>query len=440
MNRYRYVVSGGSQGRRTTTSDEPYHSLVEGTNLETGEEALSKIFGRLTSIEADLLRVASAVFAADRASLRGERENLTRDIALTVPVANLDRLLPMKHALERLIRDLSTDIWNLRFIAKRASGADDVEDETPASNTGKTLLFSGGLDSLAAAIEFSDQANSLLLVSHRTRNRATEGAQTKLAEMLRASGRQFGHIQVFVSSRDGGPTNLAHAVEPTQRTRSFVFLVIAAICARRSGHSEVLYMAENGQMAIHLPLTSARIGAFSTRTAHPRIIAAAEAFLREMLGFNLKVHNPYVYLTKAEVVARIIANMPTGLPVSTSCWKNARITVANVHHCGACVPCIMRRIAIEANMATDPTAYLEDAFAASSGGLPSNEEARRNLADISEFAQNFQKLDTDSVIMEYPDLLAKQLDSAKAVEMYRRFADETTAVLSRYQNLQPFLS
>jgi hypothetical protein len=39
--------------------------------------------------------------------------------------------------------------------------------------------------------------------------------------------------------------------ESSQRTRSFLFLVIASIAARRSGFHDVILIAENGQMAIH---------------------------------------------------------------------------------------------------------------------------------------------------------------------------------------------
>ena len=56
-------------------------------------------------------------------------------------------------------------------------------------------------------------------------------------------------------------------LENSQRTRSFLFLVLGALAARRAGHIEIVYLAENGQMAIHLPLTQGRIGAFSTHTA-----------------------------------------------------------------------------------------------------------------------------------------------------------------------------
>src|SRR5439155_6051211 len=112
--------------------------------------------------------------------------------------------------------------------------------------------------------------------SHQTRNRATIRAQDHLLQILSANGFALPHTHYFVSSRSGGPTDLEHDEESSQRTRSFVFLVLSALTARRTGAREIVYVAENGQLAVHLPLTTARIGAFSTHTAHPNFLSAME--------------------------------------------------------------------------------------------------------------------------------------------------------------------
>ena len=101
-----------------------------------------------------------------------------------------------------------------------------------------------------------------------------------------------------------------HDVETTQRTRSFLFLILGGLVARRTGRREILYMAENGQMAIHLPLTEARIGAFSTHTAHPDVLIEMQKFLSIALAVELKIENPYVLRTKGEVVAVVHSKRP----------------------------------------------------------------------------------------------------------------------------------
>jgi hypothetical protein len=71
------------------------------------------------------------------------------------------------------------------------------------------------------------------------------------------------HHRFFVSAKSAPPSpTLKFDSENSQRSRSYLFLTLAALCARRVGHDEVLVIAENGQMAIHLPITQARIGPY----------------------------------------------------------------------------------------------------------------------------------------------------------------------------------
>jgi hypothetical protein len=197
-------------------------------------------------------------------------------------------------------------------------------------------------------------------------------------------------------------------------------------------------MAENGQLAIHLPLTSARIGAFSTRTAHPTVLSVAETILAEILQFKLSIRNPYLYLTKAEVVSKVRKGLPSGIPVSTSCWKNARLMGAATH-CGECVPCIVRRIAVEKS-GSDPTTYARDAFSAPVNELGTDDDARRNLYDVAEFVCLFRSAEDHDLLMEFPDLLNGPIDAVAAIGMYRRFAEEAVAVFSKYPTLAALLS
>ena len=99
---------------------------------------------------------------------------------------------------------------------------------------GETLLFSGGLDSLAAAVEFGKKTQ-LHLVSHITRNQQTRSTQQELVSMLSQSGLTIPHDQFFVSSLDA--QNFDHDVESTQRTRSFLFYGIGSLGCQTVGAS-----------------------------------------------------------------------------------------------------------------------------------------------------------------------------------------------------------
>lgn len=411
------------------------HRFVEGVNIDSGLSVFRTEFGGLTSLERDLLHISAIVFAADRASPRGEREQYRRFIEVRIPVFNYELFLSHASNLTRLLRKLSQDVWNVNFVPAAADPSDQSEssvDFTPSG--GKTLLFSGGLDSLAGAFEFGNDTIPLLLSSHITRNPATDGSQRELAKLLSDTGLAVEHKQFFVSSRDGGPTNLQHQREASQRTRSLVFLTLGVLSSRRTRRLEVVSMAENGQMAIHLPLSSARIGAFSTHTAHPSVLKLAQDFFQGVLGYPIVISNPYVYRTKAEVVHALCHQLPTSIPMSTSCWKNSRPMQGGARHCGECVPCLVRRIALETH-GPDPTLYGVDLLNADVRSLPPESDGRRNLADLCEFVSRFRDNTDDDLCSEFPEIISPHFSGQSAIEMYRRFSTEAQGVLSNYPQL-----
>jgi len=388
-----------------------------------GERDFEKEFGSITTLESDLLTVASSIFAADRGIARGEREDFARSFELHIPVVNVGRLLPLMPKVQEILRLLSNDLWAINLY-QQSGERETSESKTPGP--GKVLLFSGGLDSLAAAVEFSKEKPPLALISHVTKNRQTTTAQNALKDILIAKGAKVTHHPFFVSSRNSGA--FVHDAENSQRTRSFVFLTLAALTARRLNRREVVMIAENGQMAIHLPLSSARIAAFSTHTAHPEVLTGMETFLQMALDLDLTISNPYVSKTKREVIAPIFAKAPEAIVSSNSCWKSARLP-ANATHCGECIPCFIRRIAIE-SYGADMTAYGRDIFNEDFRSLLPDDDGRRNLADLAEFTLKFETLSDTELFDEWPELFA--IDSVSVIAMYRRAAADTRSVLSRY--------
>lgn len=437
MTAHSFVVreSGSNSGRGGRTGRSGAQILEVDRTLLIGVNDFTDHFGTPTSLERDLLALGAAVFAADRAAARGDREDNARTIELEIPVVNLERLGGLQDQIAFVLRRLSSDGWRVSF--RQAPGELEVES-VPIGPMGKTLLFSGGLDSLAAAIEFGHGDPPLQLVSHKTHNTATSHAQEALAAALTARGLSVVHRSFFVSSRGVPNAGFDHDVENTQRTRSFLFLILGALVARRTGNYEIVYMAENGQMAIHLPLTTARIGSFSTQTAHPAVLQAMERLLKEVLDLPLHIENPYVHRTKKEVVEVIHREMPELIATSTSCWKNARLPTG-ITHCGECVPCLVRRVAIESLM-QDPTAYAaQDLWTDAFWGLPPGDDGRRNMAELAEFAWKFRHLSPADLMDEYPQLRSQGVNAEQAIAMYKRWGEEAARVWGRYPALARLL-
>jgi 7-cyano-7-deazaguanine synthase in queuosine biosynthesis len=395
------------------------------TDVITGKKSIEDNFGEISTLELDLVTIASSIFAVDRGQKRGEREDFARILELQIPVVNIGRLQPLIPIVENTLRLLSNDTWKIGLT--QSPGALYT---APSSNAvpGKVLLFSGGLDSLAAAVEFSNGAESLALVSHITKNRQTVTAQKTLYQMLRDKGCNLSHHSYFVSAKDKG--NFEHSIENGQRTRSFLFLTLAAITANRLGRREIVVIAENGQMAIHLPLVSARMASFSTHTAHPDVLVQMSLFLKGAFGADFTIENPYVLRTKKEVIDPIVQTAPETIVHSNSCWKNSRLP-KTATHCGECIPCFIRRIAIESYQ-PDSTAYGRDIFNEDFRALLPTDEGRRNLADLAEFTLNFERMTDQELFDEWPELYSKNIDALATIAMYRRAAAETRTILSKY--------
>ena len=408
-------------------SSQPGIHLRADRDVITGAAEFQNHFGTAASLELDLLLIAASVFAVDRGTPRGEREDFARRLELSIPVVNTGRLQPLANAIEDVLRLLSNDFWHIEL--RQQEGAIEGISEGNQQE-GQVLLFSGGLDSLAGAIEFRTPG-PLALVSHITRGRQTRNVQERLAGMLTDSGTPLPHYQLFVSSRD--TSGFDHDIEGSQRTRSFMFLILSALVARRLGRRNLLLIAENGQMAIHLPLNSARIGAFSTHTAHPDVLDSMQNIISTVLAGTYHISNPFVSLTKAEVVERVWTAMPGAVSVTSSCWRNARLP-EGVNHCGDCVPCMIRRVAIETH-GDDPTPYARDSFALNFSTMEADDEARRNLADLCEFSRKFETMSDADLIDEWPELHSLNINQIVTIDMYRRAAQQTRAVLSKYPGL-----
>ena len=145
-------------------NDEDIH-LVPNENLYNGSKVLSSIFGRLNSMEIDLLNLTSGIYAADLAIKRKEREEFIRTIELNVEVTNYDAFERTKKDLTFALHLLSKDNWRINFIQK---SGEPLTDYNWKQNEGAILLFSGGIDSMCGAVKIIEEEKDLVLVSHIT--------------------------------------------------------------------------------------------------------------------------------------------------------------------------------------------------------------------------------------------------------------------------------
>jgi len=197
-------------------------------------------------------------------------------------------------------------------------------------------------------------------------------------------------------------------------------------------------IAENGQMAIHLPLSAGRISAFSTHTAHPEFVSLMSDILSRLLNYKINIDNPFLYMTKAEVVKLLIPKHQVILEQTVSCWKASR--VSHYHHCGICVPCLIRRIALEINNVV-LSEYEKDLFQINISKLNSDDDGKRNLVELCEFINNFMKNCTMAEMqLLFPELARTDcFDAEQVIKMYERFAKEALMIFKRYPEVMKLI-
>lgn len=324
----------------------------------------------------DLLEIAAYVYCADQFTARGTTQmtrmgaDWRRRFHFRIPVRRVDLWTKpeVREALCQTLGFVSEDEFNFDFVESGkpvplqsylpldAGGAQSFSPD-------EVILFSGGLDSLAGTVESLGKAGRrVVLVSHQS-STMIAARQNRLIATLRD---RMGPDRCFFIPVTVNKGN-EHALEFTQRTRSFMFASLAFVIGRMFNQDNLSFY-ENGVVSINLPIAEHVLGARASRTTHPRFLADCGRLFSLLLACPFTVRNPYIWKTKTEVVGVLAANGAADLiPNSFSCTRVREATKSS-QHCGVCSQCVDRRFAILAAglSAHDPTEnYAVDLFTGS---------------------------------------------------------------------------
>lgn len=118
-------------------------------------------------------------------------------------------------------------------------------------------------------------------------------------------------------------------------------------------------------IALNVPLDKLRVGSHSTRTTHPFYLEKWNKVLN-MLGFNITVENIYWDKTKGEMADECKNKefLSKVIKKSISCSSPAKAKWKKLppQHCGYCVPCLIRRAAMQKafGLGKDGTDYTQE--------------------------------------------------------------------------------
>ena len=322
--------------------------IINLNNFVTGIYKLEKRYK-------DLLEIAGYVFAADRKTYRGKDDDLeyhswSRALHFHFKVRdyNFWKKAEVREALSKALCFMTGDhSYEFTFYKAGADYPANIFDnekfEVDTPDKLKVMLFSGGIDSLAGAIEeLSNESDSeICLVSHQSGQPRIIETQKNIFDGLRiAYSSRCKHYKYRCGlSRE-------KSRDETQRTRSFLYTSTAFAIAK-TYNQNCIYVYENGVTSLNFAETQDLMNARSSRTTHPQTMGLLEDLFSLIAEESFVIEQPFLFKTKTEVV-EIIKQHDEGLALldsSVSCSKS-RGHPPNFTHCGVCSQCIDRRFAV----------------------------------------------------------------------------------------------
>jgi 7-cyano-7-deazaguanine synthase in queuosine biosynthesis len=366
--------------------------------------------GDVPDLLLDLLEIASYVYCGDQRATRGT-ETLSnagslwrRGMRFVIPVRHPEIWFgaELRGALQSTLGFLSDDTYEFEFVRASASVADrtmyfsDLAEGT--FDPDEVVLFSGGIDSFAGALEsIVREGLRTVLVGHHSAEKVF-AVQKELVAILKHAGHgpKLRYIPVNVTN-----TNIDPA-EPTQRSRSFLFASLAFVLAQMFGKNQVTFF-ENGSVSLNRPIARPVLGSRATKTTHPKVIRGFEQIFSLLAQRPIEVLTPFLWLTKKEVVERIVAaGFGPALSRTVSC-VHPMLWTKKVRHCGRCSQCIDRRFAVLAAGADDfdpADGYAVDLLT----GPRDADEDLRMAVDYVKFARSLSNSSRQQFPLDNPDI------------------------------------
>ena len=384
----------------------------------------SRLRQHISNRQYDLIEIASFIYAADARVLRMDKkwtgedtdDGWDRDFHFVIPVYDFEfwNTDTVKIALQKLQTFLVNGKFLFEFVPKTATSRQYQyflgDSVTALPKVQKVVLFSGGLDSLAGAIENISAGIPVALVSHRSVSTMNARQKKLIDELGKIYSGTFMHVPVWINKKS------ARHLEYTQRSRSFLYAALAVVVAEVLGVREINFY-ENGVVSLNLPLTDEVLRSRATRTTHPLTLKLFQDFFTLCTQEPIVFKNPYIFLTKKEVVGITLESKARDLiHLSSSCTRTIMAS-STQKHCGVCSQCIDRRIAILSHKSIDTSFdYETDVFLGERKVDPAKNIYDKAVAvSYMRFANEISKMSEEEFDFAYSSFIN---DAAGALDGY----------------------
>lgn len=277
-------------------------------------------------------------------------------------------------------------------------------------------LLSGGLDSFCGAYRNEKEKRSTLYCGYKTSNVDTSAIKG---------------VSSFLNGRAGNAGICTYSKVNkkketlTQRTRSLLFFSLAVITAVKEGIKTV-NINENGIMTLNPSFQSRG----TTKTTHPKTIYLYQTILNN-IGIEVQLNHPFLFMTKGEMVSELSDEYKTHIVDTRSCSRSMhdrRYDVSAKKSCGACVPCLLRKI----SMAAYDLEQFDNEYDIPYQGNMEDEEYRSALNYYTTF---YNYIKSDKI---FPELVIRKKYYhvadyyEKTYEMLKKFSTEFEVFIKKY--------
>lgn len=416
-NSKKYIVSCGGFGAGVSYPDSKKIILEHRKELPEYNTRikLDKLINAVLTVKPrhkDLLNIAGYLFAADRKIKRGspsaqEYHSWSRHIVLHIGV--IDYAFWVRPDIQKVLTDAlefmtGDSKYEFSFYQSGEDFPSSIFDNDnfnmQKEDQLKVLLFSGGIDSLAGAIESLQTNNShVCLVSHRSGQKTTISVQNKLFNLLQQT--YPGRVSHY--KFECGLSNESSA-EESQRTRSFLYTSTAFVVAEAYGQKEI-YVQENGMTSLNFAETQDLMNARSSRTTHPKTLALLGSLFSAIAEEPFAIKNNFFDKTKTDVIKVLKKYEHSELFMNSISCSSTRDNTSSKSHCGKCSQCVDRRFAsfsAEIDKWDDQNNYdfdfLKDSL--------TDDLVLKTLLEFIRMAQNFRGFTLDGFFLKYGPELA----------------------------------
>lgn len=311
----------------------------------------------LAAVDHDLLALLQAVVFADRSCKRYKSSFGARSFLVSLPVFETEqwREPRVELALREALGFATGDRWEFDF-TPRTEGVPRVESQrrlrSPSENP-VILPYSGGMDSYGSLKLLEAEDVPFVLVSALTHERLLPLLGGTLPRNALDP-----HVRLRVGRVSG------KRLEPSYRTRVFVFLLLSALICRLLRGAAIL-VPENGQGALGGALISSG-QEYPNQVLHPGFTSRLANFLEGLWGLRPSFDHHNLWSTKAQLIEKVesdgrVIQWSSTISCSRAGGALRRKGSGLPDHCGICTNCLLRRLGLFSSgkgVTREPESYI----------------------------------------------------------------------------------